>query len=448
MRRALLAAICVSLAVPAAAGAQFTSTSFTGPASAIPISTESLSARAAGEVSIAFHPDPASGCAALSGCAYSGTIAWNPEGGGTLALFKYRQRHRVHVDAELLLGENGQGTLTASSVQRAGGGQCGDELYGLTALEATEHGPNETFTLNGELSATRCAGPLPSDLGAIAPSITIATRRLEAGNVRLDFRTQRSFATHGFTGTLTSTLVVTVGRTQISSPATPPTLPQVPLERMRIVTEQLHLEHLAGSLSVRVAGTTNPQVCGLLDACGLVGTLTMTPKPVGSNGSILAIGPASRPYRDFLAALGLSDAGRSAGISVFGELQWADHGTVTASLHQSRACSDTAPLGPGLVSLGLTRHRVVAGYLPFGIPSFGSTETYRTRCPGPAVQVADSLAVGTVPRRRLKQRKFTIQLHGGGTLQDEGYDITPGGTLTLELRRGRISQQVQLLPAG
>lgn len=446
MRRGPLSLICglVALAAPGSAQAQsFLAVFGMGKQ----ISDTVLPAGVSGELGVRFHADPASGCAALAACGYRGAITWNPGGGGTLEVDKYRQRRRVHVLAILSLGAHqpGNGSLTAAIVHRFTGrvrvATCADEVAASSYIEAAQHGAEVTFTLVDELSATRCAGPLPSDLTAVSPTATVATSALARGNLRLDFRTQRSFAGHGFAGTLTSTVVVTVGRPQgqNAGPGSPLSLPT---ERLRIVTEPLRLTELAGSLTASVTGTRNADVCVLLDSCGLVGTLNITPKVSALQGELTAIGPASRPYRDFLTALGLTRTGRRRGIEVGGELDWADTGTVSAALHQTAACSDSAPVGAGDVELTVGGRRVRFTYTAGGGALFGTGETMRTRCPGPMLLQANPLAFGSIARSQLAKRAFTVRLVGGGNAEDQGYDTSLAGALTLRLRRGRPRQSI------
>ena len=181
-------------------------------------------------------------------------------------------------------------------------------------------------------------------------------------------------------------------------------------------------------------------MCVLLDDCGLAGTLRLTPKPVAPQGVLYATGPPGRPYRDFLTALGLSRAGRAAGISVFGQVTWNEAGTVSEAVHQSGLCTDAAPATEGAVALGFTRGRIDAAYEP------GGRAPLRTRCPGPAPGLSAPLAAGVAPRSVLRHGTFTITMRGSGPLTDEGYALAPGGSLTLELRRGRVHQTVQRVP--
>jgi hypothetical protein len=452
MRRTVLLVICaLALAAPGAAEAQI-SLLFFGVTPGREISDVELPATVTGEVSVSFRADPARRCAALAACAYSGVVAWTPGGGGSLDVTRYRQGRRIRADAELSLGEdaNGSGSLLAAIVHRSTGGgppaTCGDEQSGPATISATARRGQLSFALSDALAPTRCAGLVPSDLANVAPTATVPLSALRAGNLRLDFRARRDFSAHGFAGTVTSTVVVTLGRPRVQ-PLNLTVPPGIKTQRMRIVSEPLRLIGISGSLTASVSGTRNADLCVLLDACGLVGTLTFTPNAAAPLGELDAIGPAKRPYRDFLASLGLSSAGRSAGIDVAGTLTWSDVGTVLASLRQSATCSDRAPLGSGAASLQMIGRRLYVRYLGPGGSGLGGQTGLRTRCPGPFVAPGNELATGSIARSRLRRRSVSVRLRATHTPGDQGYDISLAGALTLRLRRGRLHQQFLTLPA-
>ncbi len=411
------------------------------------ISAVHLTASVAGEVGVTFAPDPATGCAAVGGCAYRGTLAWTPGGGGQLELIRYRQGKRVRSETDLSLGQgvNGPGSLTAARTERlvgAGQASCTDEQPALSDLTGVVHGALVTFSLADGLAATRCAGPLAGDLTGAAPAVTVSVRALERGRLRLDFRGQRRFAARGFAGTITSSLVVTLGRAHPAHTVRP----NGPGQRFRDVSEPMTVSAATGSLTATVSGTPNPDVCVLLDSCGVKGTLTIAPRPAAGRGALVASGPATRPYVDFLTALGLSRAGRPAGIVVTGEVTWSDAGTVAAALHQAVDCTDTAPLGAGSAIL-LPRARTMGVSYVAGSSLSGGTGL-RTRCPGPMFLSPSPLATGSVPRSALKRKRFTVQLAARPSQDDEGYAVSLGGGLRLSFRLGRVTQQVVSFPGG
>ena len=53
-----------------------------------------------------------------------------------------------------------------------------------------------------------------------------------------------------------------------------------------------------------------------------------------------------------------------------------------------------------------------------------------------------------VPFDVLGRRTFTVRLHAGGPLVDDGYSISPRGGFSVTIRRGRISQSFSTEPTG
>jgi hypothetical protein len=213
--------------------------------------------------------------------------------------------------------------------------------------------------------------------------------------------------------------------------------------RVRIVTESLRVRSLTGSLTAALTGSGNPDVCGPLDSCGVNGTLTITPKLRAPQATLTAIGPASRPYRDFLAALGLSRSGRGRGIDVVGSVFWTDPGSIAAVVHQGGSCTDRGGLGGGEIDLAAGPRTISLGYSVGGLLSPGpGGGGVRTRCPGPMLGQSARLASGTLSRASLGHRTFVLRLRGGGSVADQGYNASLGGAIALRIRRGRVSQQV------
>jgi hypothetical protein len=206
------------------------------------------------------------------------------------------------------------------------------------------------------------------------------------------------------------------------------------------VTEKLDLVDMSGQLTATVRGTTDRDVCVLLDSCGLAGTLSWSPAPAHAIGELTAFGPASRSRRDFLAALGLSRKGNPRGIRVSGDMSWQDHGLLSESVTQPATCTDTARLQYGAALFGIVKSRLEVVYAPFSSP--------RTRCPGPILG-ANGLALGQVSRSTLARRRFAITLMPFGPLHDDGYEARPSGRLKVVVKpTRRTTQHVITEPAG
>jgi hypothetical protein len=443
----------VLAAIPALAAAQgggpATSLLFEFPHGAKLLSETTIPVRISGQLTVSFHGSAAAGCAAAGVCAYSGTIVVNPRS-GQLGIEKYRLRGRIGALAFLTFNPADGGYTTIADVRRSAPGQptglCADAQ--TSSLQTIAPVPLRGGSLRiallqagGTLLSTRCAGPLDGDVASVAPQSTIPLRTVLRGASTIDLSANRPFATDGFAGTLVSTLALELGRPQ-SNPAQPTFPPGIKTQRVRTVIEHLGLVRADGNLSAAIQGTGDPIVCGLLDSCGLTGTLTLGVASHGPAGTLIATGPASRPYADFLAALGLSRAGNRRGIQVGGGIDVGPAATVTAELNQSGvSCVDSASTGP--LSVVLTPH---GGALLARAIALG---TWRTRCPGPMVGVQNPLLFATpLPLAALGRRTFTIRLRASGPFADDGYSISPQGRLSVTVRRGRLTQTISTQPTG
>jgi hypothetical protein len=390
--------------------------------------------RSTGKVVVSFHGDPATGCAARGLCGYSGTDTLDAGARGDLLLGTYRRHGRTEHDA--LLMQPPPARVTSAIVADPGGGACSDAPGQFADLfDASLHGARVTLVVldpGGSVLATRCAGPLDSDVLAAFPRVTVPVGTLLRGRKRLDLGGTREFAGDGFAGTVNSTVAVQLGRPRHIRGGEGGGLPPgFHFRRMRIVTQSLTLTRLGGSL----AGTfRSSSGCGPLGACGAQGTLGLSPSPSGASGVLAATGPVNAPLRDFLAAL---HGGHRRGIDVGGGVEWRDRSLERETFGQSGACNDTAPVSRGSVFFDVGRRAVHARYVVDG--------TLRTRCPGP--MIAGVVASGAGSPAALAGRSFTLRLTGT-RFADRGYAGTFEGSIALTLRRGRISQDVEALPTG
>jgi hypothetical protein len=304
------------------------------------------------------------------------------------------------------------------------------------------HGGSVTITLlasGGTLLSTRCAGPLDSDLRSASPAVTFSLRRVERGEMSIDLSGTRPFAARGFAGTIASTIVLKLGRPQSAgSNAFPPGLKTA---RIRTVTEKLSVDRIRGGFRALVNGSGDPIVCRLLDSCGATGTLSLEGAPRVLTAFAIATGRASHPYGDFLTSLGLRPGPRPPGISVTLTVVWSER--VTESLTQAGAsCADTAPGGGFALALSVPRG---GGKLAGGAFSIAP---WRTRCPGPALASSGTLLSASIPAGALAHAQFKIALRPSHEFGDDGYVVSPSGRVSLVLRRGRVSQSVQVQPTG
>jgi hypothetical protein len=398
-----------------------------------------ISIRVQGEMVVAFHGDAATGCAARGVCQYSGTIVVRPRSGLVNAV-TYRRNGRLRHFVFFLVGapENAYTTWArvVRSITGVAAGTCADAESATGGVSpASPSGAVvrvRLFHPGGSLLQTRCAGPTDGDLSEAGPGPTIRLSRLLHGRTTLDLSGSQSFASHGFAGTIDSTLRLRLGRPS-SQPPNGNFPPGTKTQRVRTVTEQLSLVRVRGRLTATAQGVGNPIVCGLLDSCGLRETLSLTGPMRDVFAQLVATGPARRPVADFLAALGLSRTGRPRGIAVSGSLDWVQ--PVRAAVSQAgNLCADTAPSGG--VEIGFGPRRASGGF----------TETWRTRCPGPSLADVQPFLTGPLDRSALGRHQFGINIAGKDAFSDDGYVILARGRLSLVVRRGRITQQVSTEP--
>jgi hypothetical protein len=435
----LLAALALLLA-PAPAGAQSTSVGLL--AGATQISQQSIPVRFAGQLTVTFHGDAASGCALRGLCGYSGTVSWRPPPVGTLEISTFRVHGRRQYLVGLVAGNPSDffgpvSGVTSAHVELSStplgspptvAASCLDAVStGEPFVLAVQHG-RVSFALTSptpSLLSTHCAGPLTSDLAPELPAPTVALSAVLGGRTSVDLTAARVFASHGFAGTVESSLTVALGRpgramrTQSSEPSG-----QTSTRELQV----LYRATLSGSVVERVTGDADLADCTELGSCGVAGTVTVTPHALATKTSLLTVAPKRTSYRDQLAAVGLRHGGHTKNIVAFGTVGWRT-GVVQADLGPASAiCRDSAPLGLGAIVLSVAGGRLAAAYL-------GLTEPPRTRCPGPATDEAASIAAGVVPVSELAHRTITVTLTKGGSYADYGYDVRTVPDLKLTLTR-------------
>ena len=422
MRRLLGIAVVGLIAAAPAAGAQRVITffgGFGGPDRS-PVSITNVATQFTGELTVNFRGDPASGCAAQGLCAYSGTVTFSPGSSANVAVARYR-------GAASQLGLDfapGPGSaVNAAQVMRAGTGTCGDAREPEAGVQGTVSRGQASIVLlqpGGTLLSTRCAGPLDSDLAGLGPVVKLPVTELLRGHRTVDLSGSWSFSRGGFAGTIDSTLKLILGAPSTQRGISNPGFRRaVKTRRMRQLIESLDVTGGQGETTLGLAG--DPATCEFLDSCQARGTLTANLNPQHGAGSLFVLGPASRPYRDFLAALGLSRRGNPHGLLLGGSVAWAEGG----SLVQSGPCTSTAPFGDGLVTLTMNGRRLTANF---------ATALLRTRCPGPVLAPEDVLATGVMTPGH-PGRSLTLRLSGSGTITDDGYTTTQRTSLRLRLRR-------------
>jgi hypothetical protein len=452
MRRARLLALLVAvigaaLLVPALAGAQASQgLTLSGTGDATVLSTRTIAAHLTGQLTVAFHGDAASGCASRGLCGYSGTVSWRPPPNGQIEVVTSRVHGHLSYSVSLLPAgstsfEGFSGGVTTASVQLSPlapsvASSCLDATATGQSLTLPVRDGRVAFTLAGaspSLLQTRCAGPLAGDVTPELPVPTLPLAAVLRGHTSVPISASTTFASGGFAGTVSSSLVVALGRPGAAQRARNLRVPGI-----REV-QVLYRATVSGSIVEDISGAGDAGTCAPLGSCGLSGTVTLAPHATGVAATLNALGSARTTDADLLAAVGLSTHGRARGILSTGGVTWAG-GTTTAELEQgTTSCTDSAPLGQGFILLGAGGGHLVAEEAA----GLGAT-TGRTRCPGPAATNAGPLATGEIALNRLAHRTVTLALTTGAAFSDDGYDVRTIPHLTITLTRVRV-RRVHLL---
>jgi len=409
-----------------------------GPAT--PLSDTVIPVCTTGRVEVRFSGGPAAG-------GYSGNESWQPQGVGELDVLMYRSHGRTVRNASLVLG--GFGGPVQSAVERSaatGAAACSDRSDGPVGgfFIPTVRGQRITLNLaSGEpLFGTRCAGPLDVDLRTALPMVNLGLGSVLHGRLRIDLQGAHPFSAHGFSGVARSTLVLRLGRAQTAHQSPPPTEPTSG-RRTRIVNVNYQVQSLRGTAVADVRGSSDAAVCGPLDACGLSGTIDVTPgKLRGGSVYLSANAPTRRPLRDLLAAVGLGAGGNRSGIAALGGGSAHLHGAIAADLTQTQQCRDATTFNQALVLLEAHGDRVQVSLSP---AQSQAADPLRTRCPGPELG-DNTLTSATLPRSALRRRTLTVSLKGR-SFSDGAYGVGTHSTLVLTLRRVRVSTQTYISPS-
>jgi hypothetical protein len=235
-----------------------------------------------------------------------------------------------------------------------------------------------------------------------------------------------------------------IGGARFATNVSDPGLPGFQKRRRRAIDVAYRVQRVSGRVVTSVGGVADPDLCGPLDACGVLGAVTLAPAASSGSASLTASASTRRTRKDLRRALGLAAGPWPRGVTRYGSAFWErDRGSVTAELSRdgAPACSDSDRIaGGGAVSLEFLGSRVRASY---GGDSFGGTDLLRTRCPGPAISdTSGPLASGTFPLSVFRRRRVTLRLTGGRGFSGVGYSGRSRPDVTVVLRRTRIREYV------
>ena len=459
--RALAVVAALGLALPGSAGAARPASTSSGSSSGVVIFgggtgseyQQSSPVRITGALSVTFHGDAATGCAASGLCGYSGVVIWRPPPSGTLEIVSTRShRHTTYAVSLLTLIDNGvlptSGTTSATVQSVAGSpsgpGTCLDAAATGSSLQLPVRAGRVSFSLAGAtpaLLSDRCAGPRGPQILPQLPTPSLTLAALRAGGT-VDLSASRPFAAGGFAGTITSTIVITLGRAGATTSLTSTTRAH---GARAVVLEADYRVRVAGPIIEHIAGSANPDICGALDSCGVTGTQTLTARSQTGDAEVTVYAPASTPRDRLLALVGIGHARPRAGATALGVMGSRGNGTFTTAVGQGATrCRQTAPLGGLAGLLGVDGGRLGVELLPAGLLTLATP----SECPGPAASQLTPLAEGTVPLTALRGGRTRVVLRTGSHDTDDGYTVSTRPDLTVTLRRVAVHIAQIRLPAG
>jgi hypothetical protein len=430
---AVLALATATTAAAAGGGGSLFVFGITGPGRPLSFEFRNIPARVTGDLVVRFHGDAAAGCAVRGLCRYSGTIVWTPPHAALLDVSGITTRRGTGYSFDLLIGgfanDNG-GPMTNADTQNAAApaAVCADAAYTGSDLSFPVANGRARVGLTGsDLFGTRCAGPQQGDLSAALPSTTVPLLELMRGQRTLKLTGDRPFVSHGFAGTVSSTLSIALGRARRWHRSKLRTTNH--RERDLTITYRATLQ---GDLVASVNGDSAQGLCGPLGACGVTGTVALHPRAVGE-AELTAAGSTTHSWAGLMRAL---RSGREQkGVSTYGYINWHGGGSTNTSLGGAGwKCSDSVRLRPGEAELELRHGMIDAQYL-----GDQSGSEFRTRCPGPYVS-KQPLATGRAPISIIGRPTATIPLTSTAPFSDDGYTGRLSSTVKIRLSQPRIER--------
>ncbi|HKN95413.1 MAG TPA: hypothetical protein VJU60_13840 [Thermoleophilaceae bacterium] len=415
-----------------------------------------IPARVAGAITVAWHGDPARGCAAAGLCDVSGSLVYAPQ---EAMVEGVKLRHGGLQPTEVdLFGDQGATVRVERSPSGGEPSTCVDTVDASDLLltptpvghDRLRFDVSDEFLSESALASGRCAGPVNNDLRGKLPSGVLNLPALQRGSALLNMSSRHPFDAGPFSGEVVSTLGVRVGAKSpvdeggftISSGGSLSSADRSG-KRVLQLTMEYELTGSTGTLVTRFAGL-QPPLCVPLDACGASGAVTYTPGKVSGTLWIFAGERLHAGQHPTLrSALHQLRAGRLR-VRAFADLgpESFAHASATVTRVGDATCTDSvaSAFAPIYVFQWKRRLQVrLAG------PTDGSPDGLRTRCPGPSQNDAvagGSLAAGRIASSRVGARKVAVVLSRPGAFSGGGYVGTRSGSLTLRLVRKRIEERV------
>lgn len=422
-----------------------------GSGSGTDVSITEIPVRLRGALTVQFHGDQATGCAARGLCGFSGTVIWQPPPTATLQATTIRDHGQTEYDVSLQLlgnfhaaGPASEGGVTTADVRFAPNGSagsastCNDAAFTGADIDMPVHLRAASLTLAAavpSLLGTRCAGPLQSDIASQLARRVVDVASLSHGRTGVSLASSSDFAVHGLAGTVRSTVQLRLGRPDTHREGTGGSSSKQPKTR---VVEIDYPARLNGSALIHTHG--DPSSCAALGSCGANGTFALQVHGTPGTLRIFAFPTSRQPLRDQLAALGLRKRGNPRGILIIGALLVRGPATYDVDVTQgANTCRDSAPPGPGVLFVSGIGGAVKAGF------SQGPPQLH-LRCPGPMLSLDNGL-VSTGLRLARLRRGGTIHLKTVHELRDDGYTARTEANVTVTLSRPKVKITTDALRA-
>ena len=411
------------------------------PATALARVPQDLSSdlRASGTLTIAWHGDPARGCASVGMCGYSGTITV-PLRGADGSIDFVGGPGRLEADF-------GDLTLTDPAIARvrrerpgAPPGQCVDQApiedltLGITSSPGHPYRIGLADPQNPIPLSSRCAGP--TNVRGAMPSATFNPARLRRGRESVDLSGRTPFVSGPFSGEVISTARLRLGRLQAQGSG-PGDSSQPKTRRRTIFFAELtfRIDRLSGGIAANFHGVGSPG-CRALDACGAAGSASYAVQRESIGTLDFTIYGSGRP-RGLGWVLRKLERGKAI-LDAYG-----DPGRATGQVSETitpgggTTCTATPPAA-SLAPLDASREgRRVSLRLDAAGAEVG--DIFRTRCPGPSqfdvlgdLQPAEAL----FPIHSLGARTLQLVLTPPrGGFAAPGYEGSLSGQFRVDLTR-------------
>jgi hypothetical protein len=408
--------------------------------------------RVRGGLVVQFHGDQATGCAARGLCGFSGRVIWQPPSTATLEADSFREDGRTEYDVSLELSGGGasgappgDGGVTTADVRFAPTGSagspstCTDAASTGADIDMPVHLRVASLTLaaaDPSLLATRCAGPLLSDIANQLARRVIDVAALSHGQTGVSLASSSDFAVHGLAGTVASTVELRLGRPHTLRVSTEGSSSKQPKVHAVVVEYPARLN---GSVLIHTHG--DPTSCAALGSCGADGTFALRVHSTPAKLQVFAFAGSRRPLRDELAALGLRKHGNPRGIVILGAFLVRGPATYAVDVTQgANTCKDTEPTGPGVFLLQSLEGPLSAAFSQ-GPP------VLHLRCPGPMLSLNNGLASARMVRLAHVRHGGTIHLRTVHNLRDDGYTVRTSANVAVTLGHPKVKITIDALHA-